>query len=542
MTLETTDTAVSIKGVTLSEDGKTVTVSLDGNLTDETAYTVKIPVKPSEKAFTETNQSSVAVQSYYSNTTAGMSYEYDANHTGTVTYKEKPTILVARQVTLTYDDNVTDEEIAVPEAASAAVETDESKDNYNEAEFTIGRDPSREGYTFLGWNTDKGAAEADSAYAAGSKVNLGANTTLYAVWKQNTTTYTLKYDANAGEDTVTVPADDTYTGTEDSHDFTVSNEEPARTGYTFLGWANATDSTEADVKETVTVSKTDADQTKTIYAVWAKEYEVSYNVMGDKPEDYTAPSAVKKLKGDEVTVEAAPESPVTGQKDGINGTYTFTGWTAPNGVKIEGGKFTMPDQDVELTGVWTFTPDTYTVTWMNGETQLEEDKNVAHNATPSFDGTEPVKAADDDNTYTFKGWAKYADSTETVNLADEKVTKDVTYYAVFESQAIDKYEVTYKVNGDVPEGYNAPEKRTGLKAGDEVTVAAVGTTEEMTRDGVKGTWTFTGWTAPEGVEVGEGGKFTMPASNAEFTGSWTFTPAKHTVKFVNDDGSEISSM
>lgn len=183
VTLESTDTAVSIKGVTLSEDGKTVTVSLDGNLTDETAYTVKIPVKPSEKAVAESNQSSVAMQSYYSNTTAGMSYEYDADHTGTVTYKEKPTILVARQVTLTYNDNVTDEEITVPEAASAAVVTEESADNYNKAEFTIGNDPTREGYTFLGWNTDKGAAEGDSAYTAGSKVNLGANTTLYAIWK-----------------------------------------------------------------------------------------------------------------------------------------------------------------------------------------------------------------------------------------------------------------------------------------------------------------------------------------------------------------------
>ena len=351
VSLDTTDTNVSIKDVTLSGDGKTVTVSLEGKLTDEAVYTVKIPVKPSEKAIAETNQSAVAVQSYYSNTDAGMSYEYDADHTGSVTYKEKPTILVARQVTLTYDDNVADEEIDVPEAASAAVVTDESADNYNKAEFTIGSDPSREGYTFLGWNTDQGAAEADSAYAAGSKVNLGANTTLYAVWKQNTTTYTLKYDANAGEDTVTVPEDDTYTGTEDSHAFTVSKDKPARTGYTFLGWTAPAEVTVGeDGKFTMPEKNVEFTGTWAFTPTPVEKYTVTYT-DGVDGEEVFADQVTADLESGTTT----PSFDGTPSREG----YTFKGWT--------------PDLAETVTANATYTatweavpvepdPDTYTVT------------------------------------------------------------------------------------------------------------------------------------------------------------------------------------
>ena len=56
--------------------------------------------------------------------------------------------------------------------------------------------PSRTGYTFLGWNTDSEAKEADARYTA-EKIQAGAaseftqDTTLYAIWKAQDTTLTL---------------------------------------------------------------------------------------------------------------------------------------------------------------------------------------------------------------------------------------------------------------------------------------------------------------------------------------------------------------
>ena len=227
--------------------------------------------------------------------------------------------------------------------------------------------------------------------------------------------------------------------------------DPTREGYVFKGWKAAETDKDYFNFDTPITQKT------TLTADWAQEYEVSYKVTGDAPEGYEVPETVKKLKGDEVTAEVAPESPVTGTKDGVSGTYTFTGWTAPEGVTVEDGKFTMPEKNVEFTGEWKFTPSTHSV--------------------------------------------------------------------------------SYSVTGDVPEGYTAPGKKT-VNEGASVEVEAKANTDKTANaEGVPGTYTFEGWTAPEDVTV-EDGKFTMPGKDVEFTGTWTFTEAdKHTVKYVvNEEG------
>ena len=55
---------------------------------------------------------------------------------------------------------------------------------------------TREGYTFLGWNTNK---DADAKlYDDCDYVFFGAATTLYAIWKQNPTNAKLSYDLGGG--------------------------------------------------------------------------------------------------------------------------------------------------------------------------------------------------------------------------------------------------------------------------------------------------------------------------------------------------------
>ena len=78
-------------------------------------------------------------------------------------------------------------------------------------------------------------------------------------------------------------------------------------------------------------------------------------------------------------------------------------------------------------------PTTYTVTWKNGDTVLETDTDVEEGATPSYDGEDPTKAADDDYTYEFAGW-KVGETTYGLSDALPQVTADVTFTAVFNGE------------------------------------------------------------------------------------------------------------
>lgn len=125
-------------------------------------------------------------------------------------------------------------------------------------------------------------------------------------------------------------------------------------------------------------------------------------------------------------------NPLTVEKTKIDGTYYAplngeTTLTVKNGDKnvtihfpIPAGKVTMPS---------------HTVTWMPQDGQgnaYETDTGVAYNARPSYDGTEPTKAADAEHTYTFVGWATTTNQTSGSTVdALPNVTADVTYYAAF---------------------------------------------------------------------------------------------------------------
>ena len=88
-------------------------------------------------------------------------------------------------------------------------------------------------------------------------------------------------------------------------------------------------------------------------AAHAQLFTLTYNVTGDLPEGYTAPTAQSMLVGSKYTVAEVPESE-TGTKDGVNGTFSFSGWSLTEG----GAQITGEQEltgDVTLYGVWTFT-------------------------------------------------------------------------------------------------------------------------------------------------------------------------------------------
>ena len=161
--------------------------------------------------------------------------------------------------------------LVLPIIRKSRAPTDVSKD------FTVSpTKPTRDGYTFLGWATTSDATTPN----VGETVTVtkdSPSATIYAVWKQNTYTYTLIYDDNGGSGAP--DNQEVKDSTDVSKDFTVSPTKPTRDGYTFLGWATTSDATTPNVGETVTVTK-DA-PSATIYAVWKQNtYTVKFESNG----------------------------------------------------------------------------------------------------------------------------------------------------------------------------------------------------------------------------------------------------------------------
>lgn len=125
--------------------------------------------------------------------------------------------------------------------------------------------------------------------------------------------YTLNYDANGGEG---APDSQTTTTDEGSSSFDVSGDTPTRDGYTFLGWADDPDATDVSYAagDKVTVDSTTP---KTLYAVWLKDFQVTYTDGVDGDEIFADQVYVVTSGSDTPAFDGTPT------RDG----YTFAGWT-----------------------------------------------------------------------------------------------------------------------------------------------------------------------------------------------------------------------
>ena len=121
--------------------------------------------------------------------------------------------------------------------------------------------PTRTGYTFAGWYTER---EGGSIVNTTDTVSILSNITLYAHWTANN--YTITFNANGGSvgTVLTVTYDSTY-GTLPT---------PSRTGYSFAGWFTAA-SGGSQITNSTKVSIT---SNQTLYAHWnINSYGVTIN-------------------------------------------------------------------------------------------------------------------------------------------------------------------------------------------------------------------------------------------------------------------------
>lgn len=159
----------------------------------------------------------------------------------------------------------------------------ESGPKGSSATFTVSSiTPTRENYTFKGWNTK--ADGSGTAYEAGKTISVayGSTTTLYAQWEEtpgpspdpggddDKKETKLEFKPNAGTDTVdNMPSDmtDTPKAGETSVAFPIPTTIPTREGYEFKHW-NTKDDDSGDTYERGATINVPVGTTGTLYAIW----------------------------------------------------------------------------------------------------------------------------------------------------------------------------------------------------------------------------------------------------------------------------------
>ena len=117
-------------------------------------------------------------------------------------------------------------------------------------------------------------------------------------------------------------------------------------------------------------------------------HAVKYEFSGPAPENVSAPvDPATYTETSSVTLLDPAETSVNGTYEGRTGTWMFNGWTVKGNqtntqISQTDKKFIMPDEDVTITGSWTFTPDPVyvyfkTVHPTDGDKQVNE--GVAYN-------------------------------------------------------------------------------------------------------------------------------------------------------------------
>ena len=271
------------------------------------------------------------------------------------------------------------------------------------------KDPTRDGYKFLGWY----AADAADTFDFENTVIRKA-TTITAKWLK---LHTVTYDANGGiaiADPVIV------------EDGSVIDAAPvtSRTGYTFNYWT--LNGEKYDFTAPVTGDMT-------LVADWTiNKYTVTFDANGG--------SKVESATVDYNTAVAAPTAPT---KTG----YTFAGWLLD---KKAYDFTTLVTEDMTLVADWTI--NEYTVTFdANGGSKVES-AAVEYNKTVAVP-TEPAKEG-----YTFAGWLLDGKAYDFTTPITDNITLTakwdiITYTVTF----VDRNTTTTAAT-DITKGYLVEEK------------------------------------------------------------------------------------
>lgn len=366
--------------------------------------------------------------------------------------------------------------------------------------------PTRENYTFTGWNTEidgTGTEWKSGTKVTGAGINY-KNLTLYAQWKLNPS---VTYHANGGSFSVT--PDKKYIKAGEKFTTLKDDEIPSRDGYEFKGWATSptAESQEYNAGDEMIMPE----KSLILYAVWEKEgYGVSATVYNDDPDnnskinEYYGIELEQKDDSENTTYKEFGRQVVNGESgSGYEDKEMSIIYTAKKSdgsdfkVKFKedfGFRVKVPDyvdtsdmvvyangavliakkkqsengntyfyytvtkataaQEISVTGL---KYHTYNVTLNANDGSVAESDDI----TSYIYGTKVTLPTPSRKGYTFKGWYANKDLTGDVVTEISATEKgDKTFYAQWEAN---KYSITYdgtvyEEDSDAEDGYKATDK------------------------------------------------------------------------------------
>ena len=276
--------------------------------------------------------------------------------------------------------------------------------NVESETFTL-VDPTKTGYTFVGWYSD---AELNLVADTTIETNSIGNLAFYAKWTP--TVYTVTYVLYDGTNSASNPTSYTI---EDE----ITLSAPTKGGYSFGGWF--TDSAFENRIDKIALGSTG---NMTLYAKWYYTGTVSFVTNGG--------SAIEPITQEYGTVLVAPEDPVREH-------YIFAGWYSDEALQNEYVFSTMPDIDFTLYAKWEAVEYSITYVLNGGENGLNPDVYTVESA---FDFAEATKTG-----YTFVAWYTLPDFTSApVSSIVAGTFGNMTLYANY---SINSYTISFDSAG-----------------------------------------------------------------------------------------------
>ena len=474
---------------------KTYTITLKDGATNKVLKTATLPTGQSLADFYETPAKDGYTFSYWAEDAKG---ETKANPFTTMPGKDVTyyAIWETNEYVMSFDANGG----TFGEAADgSAIESPYTFTAKYKASITklIPADPTREGYTFMGWTTKETVTEEDTAEKLPTTMPLdGAY--YYAMWQINS--YYAEYYIVDGETetlyTYDVTVEDvTSTKTakyavEYNAEITVPEVDPAKEGYQFMGWYDTKDEEGgSNVKD----MKMPASGVK-LYARFEKTYSFKFaNCEGV--------NTITAVCGTDIASQLKALAPA---KEG----HSFAKWIGSDGKEyatnaaIAAAYPTMPKKNITFTAEWTV--NTYKVIFIaNGGTSVSAIEQQYN--TPIVAPENPTKTG-----YTFAGWSPAVPTLMPAGGA--------TCVAQW---TINQYTISFDTDGgsavdSITQDYNS-----------SVTAPAVPT---------KYGYTFNGWIDEDGNKVNV--PSVMPAKDMTLTATWI--EGNFSAKFYIEKGDETA--
>ena len=303
-----------------------------------------------------------------------------------------------------------------------------SKDSKDKA-ITKPKDPTKTGYDFEGWYSDK---ELNTPYNFEDTVTK--NMTLYAKWKA--IEYSVVYNDN-GSTSGTVPTDTlTYT-IGNPINVELNDGNLAKSGYIFRGW-NYTKDASSGLPSKITLTKDviekyiSEDNILNLYAVWTPIPEPIYTLCLNSNDSTLQTKRYSGTYGTEVTLKSASEF-------GWNESCTFIEWNSKSdgsGVSYkEGDKFSLGSETWNLYAIWSDS-SYHTVSFDSNGGSNVPSQSIQDGYRASVPDA-PTKQG-----YLFKHWSLNGTKYD----FNQSVKEDITLKAEYE---IISYKVTFYYNGEV---------------------------------------------------------------------------------------------